>query len=119
MDLHRKRKIDYVVGGAALLLLKPLVIALGRVLKRDHRFDFRGDVLVLKLLGGGSLVLASSGLRSLKRGLPPGRKLILVTTPPLVPFAAELALFDEILTIDDKSVLSLVTGAIRFVFRTF
>jgi ADP-heptose:LPS heptosyltransferase len=72
------------------------------------------------MLGGGSLAIAYPSLLALKR-LPGLRKLRIVTTPAIEPFARSLCVFDEILVIRDSNPFSILAdsaSAIRRLFRT-
>lgn len=111
MQLATKLSIDRWVAGSLLLLLKPLVMALGFVLKRDHRLTVGRSVLVIKLVGGGSLFIALPNLLGLKRRHPDA-ELILLATPAVRPFAEAMNVFDRIEVIDDSSLSGLLRSAI-------
>ena len=57
MNLRLKQFLDFYLGGFLILLLRPVVVLVGRLLRRDHDAEVRGEICVLKLLGGGSLLL--------------------------------------------------------------
>ncbi len=118
MDLQLQKKIDRTVGGALLICLKPLVMLLGLILKRDHRLEVKGQISVLKMLGGGSLVIALPALLGLRRKYPK-HKMVMVTTPGIAPFAESLGLFDEILKVDQRSILRLIISSLKALMRTF
>lgn len=107
MRLSTKVSIDRWVAGSLLLLLKPLVMALGWLLKRDHRLSVGRSVLVIKLVGGGSLFIALPNLLGLKRAHPQA-ELVLLATPAVRPFAEAMNVFDRIETIDDSSLPGLL-----------
>ncbi|MGA2041139.1 MAG: glycosyltransferase family 9 protein [Bryobacteraceae bacterium] len=72
----------------------------------------------MKLLGGGSLVIAYPALLALRR-LPGLKKLTLITTPSIAPFGALLGIFDETIIVrDDRGLLTLATDSMR-AFRRF
>lgn len=100
MKLSVKKKIDYYLGGFLILLLKPLAYLTGVLLKRDHSLTPQGDVVFIKMLGGGSILLALPSLIALRRKL--ANRFILVTTRSVEPFAKMVGIFDEILIIDDS-----------------
>lgn len=111
MRLATKVSIDRWMSGSLLLLLKPLVMALGFLLKRDHRLTVGRSILVIKLVGGGSLFIALPNLLGLKRRHP-GAELILLATPAVRPFAEAMNVFDRIEVIDDASAGSLLHSAV-------
>jgi ADP-heptose:LPS heptosyltransferase len=117
MNLRVKKRLDYYVGGALIALSKPLVMLAGRILQRDHDPRPRGEILVLKLLGGGSLLIAAPALLGIKRAHPACR-LSLMTTPAVAPFAELLGVFDRIYLLDDRSFLRMLASAARCWSRT-
>lgn len=112
MKLRAKQLLDAWAGGIAILALKPLALLLGLMLRRDHDIAPRGDIVILKMLGGGSLVLAYPALLALKRRYPEYR-LRLVCTGATRQFGELLHIFDDIQTVDDGSVTRLVSSAFR------
>ncbi len=114
MQLQRKKRLDFILGGLTIFFLKPFVIFLGKLLRRSHKLEPSGRILVMKLIGGGSLLLAYPALVSLKEQLSNRGSLMLVTTPAVVPFARELKIFDHIYVISDKSLWSLLSSTFRF-----
>ena len=100
MTLRRKLQLDYYVGGVLHVLLKLPTMLLGKLLHRDHQIAPGDGVVFLKLLGGGSLVIAYPSLLAIKKT---GRHLTLITTPGIKPFAEVLGVFDEIRVIHDHS----------------
>ncbi|HVW21308.1 MAG TPA: hypothetical protein VHC86_08840 [Opitutaceae bacterium] len=116
LPLRRKLVIDYYLGSLLHALLKPPTIAAGKLLRRDHDLQHCSSVTVLKMLGGGSLVIAYPALLALKRSTKI-RRLCLVTTPAVEPFARVLGLFDEIITIRDRSLTSLAADSARAAIR--
>jgi ADP-heptose:LPS heptosyltransferase len=118
MNLNIKKIIDLYIGGFLILVLRPITILLGKILKRNHDPSPHGDIIVIKMLGGGSLVIAAAALLAIKRTYP-HRKLRLVTTPGIAPFAKSLGVFDEILMISDKSFFSMVLSSLKILKKLF
>jgi ADP-heptose:LPS heptosyltransferase len=117
MKLQIKLWLDYYVGGLLHVLLKLPTILLGKILRRDHDLSKCQTVTYLKMLGGGSLVIAYPSLLALRRsGI---KKLQLVTSPSIRPFAEMLGIFDEIIVIRDNSVGTLLIDTIRTLRRLF
>lgn len=115
MKFTHKKKFDLWIGGLAVFVLKPLVMFMGLLLRRPHDLEIRGRVLVMKLVGGGSLVLAQPALWALKKKINNKYPLVIVTTPSVAPFARELQLFDKIYIIDDRHLITLLLTTMRFV----
>jgi ADP-heptose:LPS heptosyltransferase len=118
MKLHLKQRIDFVIGGFGIICLRPVATALGTLFKRDHTPVVNGSVAVIKMLGGGSLVIGMPALLGLRRTYP-GERIILVTTGPVKPFADMLAVFDEIVVVNDTSVPKLIVSGVRLVRKLF
>lgn len=111
MRLSTKVSIDRWLAGSLLLLLKPLVMALGYLLRRDHRLTVGRSILIIKLVGGGSLFIALPNLLGLKRRHPDA-ELVLLATPAVRPFAEAMNIFDRIEVIDDSSLPHLLRSAL-------
>ena len=119
MRLRVRLLLDFYVGGALHAMLKIPTILMGKLMRRDHDLTSCREIAIMKLLGGGSLVIAYPALLALKK-LPHVRKLTLVTTPAIKPFGDTLGIFDEIVVIREDSFPHLgmdSLGAIRRLFR--
>jgi len=112
VNLRKKQRIDWVLGGVLIVLLRPAVLLLGRLLRRDHSLRVGARVCVFKLLGGGSLVIAFPALLGLRQRYP-SSELSLLCTPAVVPFAESLRIFDRLIVIDDSGLLRLLLTALR------
>jgi ADP-heptose:LPS heptosyltransferase len=112
VNLRVKQRLDWVVGGILIALLRPAVALLGRLLRRDHTLRVGPRVCVFKLLGGGSLMVAFPALLGL-RERHPTTELSLLCTPAVVPFASTLRIFDRLIVIDDSSLPRLLASGLR------
>lgn len=108
--------LDRYLGGIGLLVLKPIVILLGRIMRRDHSLQPQGDILIIKLLGAGSLFIALPNLLGLRRKYL-DRKIHLLTTPAVAKFARSLRVFDDIHLIDHGSGIRLAGSVLRALYR--
>ena len=108
--------LDRYLGGIGLLVLKPIVILLGRIMRRDHSLQPQGDILIIKLLGAGSLFIALPNLLGLRR-THSDRKIHLLTTPAVAKFARSLRIFDDIHLIDHAGGIRLAGSVWRVVYR--
>lgn len=113
-SLETKLLIDFYIGGMLHFLLKPAVILLGWLLRRNHDLTGCRDVTYLKLLGGGSIVIAYPSLLALKHS---GRKLRMIATDKTAGFARSLGIFDEVLIVRDQHLASLILDVLRVVVR--
>ncbi|HEY5078920.1 MAG TPA: glycosyltransferase family 9 protein [Opitutaceae bacterium] len=118
MQLRTKLIADYYLGGLLHVVLKPAAIVLGKVLHRPHSLSPCAEITVVKMLGGGSLAIAYPAFLALKR-LPGLRRLRIVTTPAIEPFARSLNIFDEVLVIRDGNPFSILADSLRALRRLF
>jgi ADP-heptose:LPS heptosyltransferase len=115
LELRTKKLLDFSLGGVFIGLLKPFVVLLGRLLHRDHTPVLRDRMAVIKLMGGGSLVIALPALLGLRTRYPLCH-FVLVTTPGVAPFGEALGIFDELIVLDDSGISRLIVstlGALR------
>lgn len=119
MNLRSKLFLDYYVGGFLHAVLRIPTVLLGKLLRRDHELLRCREIAILKLLGGGSLVIAYPALLALRR-LPSLEKLTLVTSPAIAPFGALLGVFDEIVVVrDNRGVITLAADSVRAFRKLF
>ena len=118
LRLSSKKRLDYALGGIGIFALRPLTALLGAVLRRDHSPVVKNRAAIVKMLGGGSLVIALPALVGLRRSYSEAR-LSLVTTNLVKPFAEVLGVFDEILVIDDASFIELLLSSMRVLWNLF
>jgi ADP-heptose:LPS heptosyltransferase len=117
MNLRTQRSIDNYVGRLAIALLRPVTKVLGALLRRDHRLTIGREVVWMKMLGGGSLLLAMPMLLGFRRSHP-GVKMVLITTPGVKPFAEMMGVFDEYRIIDVSGAGAVVVSAAKVLART-
>ncbi|HEY1183982.1 MAG TPA: hypothetical protein VGE89_07345, partial [Bryobacteraceae bacterium] len=119
MNLRSKLFLDYYFGGFLHAVLRVPTILLGKLLRRDHDLSRCREIAILKLLGGGSLVIAYPALLALRR-LPGIEKLTLITTPAIAPFGALLGIFDETVIVrDDRGLPTLAADSARAFRKLF
>lgn len=118
MSLALKRCIDLWFGSFLIFLLHPLAKRIKARLKRDHDLTARGDIAFIKLLGGGSLVIALPALLAI-RAKYPSHRISIVTSPSIAPFAESLKIFDRIVVINDQSLLALLFSSARALGKVF
>ena len=118
VTIPRKLALDYYLGSFLHVLLKPFTVLLGILLRRDHDLSHCSSVTFIKMLGGGSLVIAYPSLVAL-RNCPRIRTLRLVTTPAIRPFAEILGVFDEIIVIRETSLAVMAHDSIRALWKLF
>jgi ADP-heptose:LPS heptosyltransferase len=110
--------LDRYVGGALLLAAKLPVIAAGFLLRRDHSLHPKGDILIIKLLGAGSLFIALPNLLELRRRFS-DRRICLLTSKRVAGFAHVIKIFDEIHVIETDGFFSLAISIVKAIYRLF
>ena len=58
MTLRAKLLADLYLGGVLQALLKPPTVLLGKILRREHNLGNCSSLTFIKMMGGGSLVIA-------------------------------------------------------------
>jgi ADP-heptose:LPS heptosyltransferase len=113
MRIETKQRLDRTLGWWLLVLLRPLVRSMGLLLRRDHAPTARGEIVVIKMVGGGSLILALPSLVGIRRRYP-DFALTLVCGRAVAPFGEIAGVFDRIEVIEDgRSVPALLGSAGR------
>ncbi len=118
MNLRLRLLVDFYFGGLLHAILKIPTILLGKLMGRNHDLSQCKEIAVMKLLGGGSLVIAYPALLALRR-LPAVKKLTLITTPAIRPFGEILGIFDEIVVIREDSLLHVGADSFQAIRRLF
>jgi ADP-heptose:LPS heptosyltransferase len=119
MHIRRKQKIDWYIGYLLIGLLLPLTRLLGILLRRDHSIEKTPERIVfIKLLGLGSLIVASDAIAAIRVRFPKAR-LILLTDRNIADGIAPFRLFDEIHAINTENPGGTSRDVLRFLFRTW
>lgn len=118
MSIDKLRKLDWWVGSILIVLLRPASILLGTILKRNHDFDIKKQLVILKIKGGGSLLLALPALLSLRKKYP-NKKFTLITSLEVKPFAELMGVFDEIVLVDINNFFSFFFSSIQAVQKSW
>lgn len=119
MKLRAKQIIDGILGGLLVLINLMLARPLGLLLRKDHTLRKAPDYIIsIKMLGLGSLLLASDALVSLKKRYP-NAKMILITGKGVTPGIAPTRLFDEVWTVQDKNIFTLLSSSLNILFSSW
>ena len=120
MNLKLKQFIDVYVGKVLLLINLVLVRGLGLILNRNHTIDKKAPkhILVVKILGLGSVIMASDALYSLRKKYPE-TKFILLCGKGVELGIKPTQLFDEIWVINDSNLFTLITSGYKSLFKSW
>lgn len=113
MTIEDKQRLDRILGAWLVFLLRPLAQLVGKIMRREHASTPRGEIVFVKLLGGGSLLIALPSLLGLRRTYP-NQQLTLVCGSPIAPFAELIGIFDRVEVVrDDGGIAALFGSAAR------
>ncbi len=116
MKVKLLQMIDFYLGNMLLLIHAPLLRLVTHRHSKPKIPETPGRIAVLKMLGGGSLLLAGPDLLAIRRKYPKTR-FTLLATRAVAPFGQMLNIFDEILIIDDRSPLLLIKSVMRILIN--
>jgi ADP-heptose:LPS heptosyltransferase len=103
MKLRTKEYIDAFAGNLLIALNVIPVRVAGFLLRRDHSLRTPPScIIITKLLGLGSLLMATDAILAIKKKYPKAR-LVLVCSNTMRNEALHLALFDEVWGLNDSS----------------
>jgi ADP-heptose:LPS heptosyltransferase len=119
MQIRGKQKIDKYAGYLLIAILLPFTRLLGILLRRQHSTGIAPRRIVfIKLLGLGSLIVASDAITAIRARFPNAR-LILLTDANIAAGIAPFGLFDEIYPIDTDNMATTAMGVTRFLLRSW
>jgi ADP-heptose:LPS heptosyltransferase len=117
--VRQKQLIDRYFGYFLIAVLLPLTRSLGILLSRDHsgRKPPR-RLLFIKLMGLGSLIVASDAIAAMRRCYPDAR-FVLLADPNIAAAVGPFGIFDEIHVVKTDHVPSTLLMMMRFFARTW
>ncbi len=119
MNLASKQTIDNIIGKPIAYFFIFFAKVFGFLLRRNHDIKKEPNaILVIKILGLGSMFIASDSLLCLKKKYP-NAKMILVCKDSLKPGIEPLNLFDEIWEVDDSNIFQLIKQSFLILFKTW
>lgn len=115
---HRtKILIDRIFGSFAIVLFKYPTRLMGLLLRIDHSVATAPKtVAVAKIVGLGSVVYTGILCRALKEKFP-STKLIYITSGSCAELAQRMRYIDEILVIDEKNAVTLISSTVALIFK--
>ena len=119
MNVRFSRAIDRVVGTPLCWVLNILTWSVGVVLRRPHAPPYAPErILVIKLMGVGSIVQALPLLDGLSRRYP-GAELRMLCFPETEIFAKRLHPVARVFTIDNRSLFTLARTSLQALVAIF
>ena len=119
MRIRDKQKIDKYIGYTLIAILLPFTRLLGITMFRDHSTSKPPSrILFIKLMGIGSLIVASDAIAVLRKKYPDTR-FILLTDPNVAAAIKPLGVFDEIYTSNTDNLWSTILTMTRFFVQSW
>src|ERR1700722_19777776 len=117
MQIRLKQQVDKYLGYGLIAILWPVTRFLGILLRRDHSLrQPPRRILFIKLLGLGSLIVASEAITAIRKRFPEA-KLILLTDANIAAGIAPFGVFDEIHQADTDRMIPTFLMMIRMFGR--
>jgi ADP-heptose:LPS heptosyltransferase len=119
VQLPANRKLDKYIGYCLIVFLLPITRLLGILLRRDHRLQQPPQhLLFIKLLGLGSLVVATESIQAMRQNLP-GTRFILLTDANIADGIEPFHIFDEIWRVETSSLSVTISTSLKYIARTW
>jgi len=119
VQLPANRKLDKYIGYCLIAIFLPITRLLGILLRRDHRLQQPPQhLLFIKLLGLGSLVVATESIRAMRQQFP-GTRFILITDTNIADGIEPFQIFDDIWRIETSSLSITISTALKYLARTW
>jgi ADP-heptose:LPS heptosyltransferase len=117
LSYKKKIFIDRVFGSIVAFILNGVTRLLGLILCRNHGLPKDPKVVIVaKIVGIGSIIHTGVLCRALKITFPK-TKLIYVTSITCKKFVSHMNYIDDILTINDSSLLKMVRSTVLLVYK--
>lgn len=115
MQLPANRKLDKYIGYCLIVLLVPVTRLLGILLRSNRRRQQAPQhILFIKLLGLGSLVVASGPIQAMRQKYPAAR-FILLTDCNIADGIEPFQLFDDIWRVDTGSLSITISTSLKYI----
>lgn len=117
MNLKNKQFLDSYIGIPLAYIHILVARFLGKLLHRNHSIsEPPKEICIIKLLGYGSVLMASDSILSIRKKYPDSR-LSIICSLTIKEGILSLKLFDIIYVVDDRNLLSICISALRIVFQ--
>ncbi len=117
MNVKTEIYLDKHIIGFLLRIINAFVIALGKILRIDHRLDkpFK-KIAVCKYKGMGSIIQATPLLQTLKKNYP-GAEILFISAKANSGLLKQIDCIDRTICIDDRSFLRIIVSIVPFIWR--
>ena len=116
MNINNIKKLDYYIGYLLILIFWPFNFLIGFVLNFIPSGIFKKNIVFLKIVGGGSLLIAAPSIFAIKKQYPT-YKMVLLCSNSVVSFARTMGIFDEIYVVSLKNPITLIYSFLKIFGR--
>lgn len=119
MQIRGKQKIDKYIGYFLIAVLLPFTRLLGLTMFRDHSLSKPPRrILFIKLMGIGSLIVASDAIVAMRKKYPDTR-FVLLTDPNIAAAIKPFGVFDEVYAANTDNGWLTIRTMTRFFLRSW
>jgi ADP-heptose:LPS heptosyltransferase len=119
VHLPANRKLDKYIGYCLIVFLLPVTRLLGILMRRNHNLQQPPQhLLFIKLLGLGSLVVATDSIKAMRQQLP-NTRFILLTDNNIANGIEPFHVFDEIWPVNTSSLSITISTSLQFIARSW
>ncbi len=117
MNLKQKQFIDSYIGIPLVFINVVFARFFGFLLRRNHSLNKPpGEICIIKLLGFGSIIMASDAIFSIKKKYPDA-VLSVICSKGIEKGVSSLKLFDKVYVIDDASFFTTISSSLSVIFK--
>lgn|GEM_PF-1943963 len=118
VKLKQKQFFDTFVGVPLAYLHILLAKTAGFLFRRNHSIEKKqpDEICFIKLLGYGSVVMASDSIHSIKKKYP-FSKITIICSKTIEEGIKSLGLFDKVYVIDDHNIFTIIQSSLRIIFQ--
>jgi ADP-heptose:LPS heptosyltransferase len=117
LNLKQKQSLDAYVGLPLIYLHIVMARVMGFVLRRNHKItNPPKEICIIKLLGFGSVVMASDAIYSIKAKYPQAT-LSIICSKSIEEGIRSLKLFEKVMVVDDTNIFYLLISTFKIVVQ--
>ena len=109
MNLSQLKGWDSIIGEILIYLLSPIAFLVNKIIQ--NFIPSKNSICVLKMVGGGSLLIAYPALLAVRKKYK-NTRLLLICTKEVKAYAGLMGIFDEIYVVNTNSFSGLIFSAI-------
>ncbi len=113
--LKQKQYIDTAIGLPLLYINKLFALFFGKILRRNHTLEITPEkIIVIKMLGWGSIIMASDSLISIKNKYP-SASFEIICSASIAEGVIALRLFDKVHIVKDVTYIKTIVSSLQII----